>query len=414
MSITKEVLSEIKPKQVDTKVVNEVVDKINNALKINKIKAKCVIGGSFAKDTFLRDDYDVDLFVRFDYKEFLDADKNNQLSGILDGMLNHLFPNVERVHGSRDYFQLKKGKFDFEIVPVLKIIDPKKAMNVTDMSPLHVAWVKKHKKGDQIRLSKAFCKAAKVYGAESYIKGFSGHVLDILTTHYGDFEKFLKAVTKWDKEKIIIDIDNYYKGKALQKLNKSKTHSPLIVIDPVQPERNAAAALGKEKFDLLISAAKKYQRKKSKSFFTKTALTKSSLKVGKNKLIFLNAKALEGKEDVVGAKILKVFTHIKKYLMINEFTIKYSGWEFDKNSRKALLYFVIDPKTLPLKIAKMGPPINQKKHCEDFIKKNLNVFKKDERLFAELKRPYRTALPLVKDLIADKYIREKVAGIKIE
>ncbi len=41
-------------------------------------------------------------------------------------------------------------------------------------------------------------------------------------------------------------------------LNKSKIQSPLIVIDPVQAGRNAAAALSFEKYDLLRKKAKEF------------------------------------------------------------------------------------------------------------------------------------------------------------
>ncbi len=57
------------------------------------------------------------------------------------------------MHGSRDYFQIKEKGFTFEVVPILKIKDAKEAMNITDVSPLHAAWVKKHKKfADDIAL----------------------------------------------------------------------------------------------------------------------------------------------------------------------------------------------------------------------------------------------------------------------
>ena len=55
---------------------------------------------------------------------------------------------------------------------------------------------------DEIRLAKAFCHANGCYGAESYIKGFSGYALELLVYHYGSFQKFVKAITKLIKTKI--------------------------------------------------------------------------------------------------------------------------------------------------------------------------------------------------------------------
>ena len=193
------VKKDIKPDTKVLKQVDDTVKKINLLLKKKNINAECVKGGSVAKGTFLRGDFDVDLFVRFDY-----AYKDQDISKILKYALRPLKP--ETVHGSRDYFHVKNNLL-FEIVPVLMITDYKKAVNVTDMSPLHVDYVLKHinknpELADEIRLAKQFCKANKVYGAESYINGFSGHVLDILIIYYSSFEKLLMQASVWGNKVI--------------------------------------------------------------------------------------------------------------------------------------------------------------------------------------------------------------------
>ncbi len=245
MELLKQVIGELRPKK---DVVNKciiVLDSINSEIKKKKIKAMAVLGGSIAKGTFLKDDYDCDIFVKFNLSY-----KKKDISNLLEKILK-TFPRVNRIHGSRDYFNFKSNGINFEIVPVLNIKKAEQEINITDCSPLHVKWVKDNldknpKLSDEIRLTKAFCKACNVYGAESYLRGFSGHVLDILTIYYNGFIPLLENAVKW-KEKEVIDFNNYHKGSALERLNKSKLSS-LIVIDPIQPERNAAAVLSKENF----------------------------------------------------------------------------------------------------------------------------------------------------------------------
>ncbi len=198
------VIKRISPVNQELIEVDEIIKKVRKLLKKNNIDAEVVAGGSYAKKTILKNDFDVDLFVRFspDYDD-------DEISDILGKALSSLKP--ERVHGSRDYFQMKRKGILFEIVPVLKISDYKQAINVTDMSPLHVDYAKKHlndKMRNDVRLAKQFCKSIKVYGAESYIQGFSGHILDLLIIYYGSFEKLLMQATLW-KEKVIIDINNH-------------------------------------------------------------------------------------------------------------------------------------------------------------------------------------------------------------
>lgn len=398
MELLNKVIVKITPKDTSVKKeIDEIVSSINKELKKNKIKAIAVIGGSFAKDTHLVDDHDCDIFVKFDYKH-----KDKPISDLLQKSLKSFKPN--RLHGSRDYFQFSK-KLNYEIVPVLDIKKANQALNVTDVSPLHVSWTRKHKKGSEIRLAKAFCKSAGIYGAESYIKGFSGHVLDILTIYYGSFMNLLKASQKW-KESTVIDVEKYYKNSkdALFEINKSKTQSPLIVVDPIQKERNAAAALSNEKFDIFIKKAKEFLKNPNEKYFERKVLTKNDFKYA----IILDVKPLLGKRDVVGAKIMKTRDAIKRELENHEFNVKDSGFVWDKET---FIWFRLkNDKVEPEKVIK-GPPLALKEHVAAFKKAHKNSFEKNARVFARIKVGYVNAKDLIKDVIKTEEIREKVKSI---
>ena len=204
MKLLNEVLEDIKP---SNEYERDILDKAKNIIdKINKsIKdAKAVLGGSGAKGTWLKT-FDADIFVKFNYNKF--KDKSDKLSDILEKFLKKNF-KITKLHGSRDYFQIRQEKFTFEIVPILDIKKAEQARNITDVSPLHSNFVLKHKNLiDDMRLTKQFFKAAKVYGAESYIRGFSGYVCEILTIYYGSFLNLIKTIPKW-KEKTVMDILN--------------------------------------------------------------------------------------------------------------------------------------------------------------------------------------------------------------
>src|SRR3989344_8138225 len=222
MDILKEVLLEIKPSKEKEKEVNAKINLFLNNLNKGLVGAKAVLGGSGAKGTWLSNIHDADIFAQFDYNKF--KDKSDEISDILEKHLKKKFKNIERLHGSRDYYQIKYGEFTFEIIPVLKITKASQAMNITDVSLLHADWVRKHKKyADDIRLMKQFCKAQKVYGAESYIKGFSGYICEILVIYYKGFMNAIRAAAKWN-EREIIDAEKYYKNRndVLFNLNKSK------------------------------------------------------------------------------------------------------------------------------------------------------------------------------------------------
>tara|TARA_Y100000310_G_scaffold342247_1_gene444646 strand:+ start:54161 stop:55399 length:1239 start_codon:yes stop_codon:yes gene_type:complete len=405
-----EVIEEIKPTE---KYEKEILDKANSIItKINKdVKdAKAVLAGSGAKGTWLKT-FDADIFVKFNYNKF--KDKSDKLSDILEKFLKKHF-KITRLHGSRDYFQIKQQKFTFEIVPILEIKKAEQARNITDVSPLHSIFVLKHKKIiDQVRLTKQFFKAAKVYGAESYIRGFSGYVCEILTINYGSFPKLIKAIPKW-KDKKTIDVKGYYKGKnVLMEINKSKLTSPLIVIDPVQKDRNAAAALDQEKFEIIKHRATSFIKKPSKDFFEVKTLTEKDIenKFRKNKLVMLKAKPLNKKEDVAGAKMLKAFHFIEQKLMAYGFKIKESDMLW--HSTSALFYYTLENDKLPKTIEVSGPPLNVKYHADLFKKKHKKTFIKNKKLFAVEKRKFTNAKDLVKDTIKTSNVKDNINKIEL-
>jgi tRNA nucleotidyltransferase (CCA-adding enzyme) len=405
--ILQKVLLEIKPEKDDVKEVEDFIRSLNKEISKKKIKAKAVAGGSYAKNTWLSGDYDVDIFVKFDLKYV-----SEDLSKLLLKVLKKFKP--ELIHGSRDYFWVR-NKLKFEIVPVLDIKRMSQAVNVTDFSPLHVNWVnsKGSKYKNDIRLAKKFCKSVGCYGAESYIHGFSGHVVDILVIYYKGFIPLLKASLKW-KPKVIIDYSGKIGKKALFTLNKSKIRGPMIAIDPVQPDRNAAAALSVKMMERFMVAAKKFLKKPSILYFEKSKIDFSKLKK-KGTLILIKVRAPKGKEDPVGAKLLKAFEFIGKKL--KNFNVIDAGWQWNKGT-KAEFWYVLKENKLPTYFEVPGPPVSMKEYVKKFKRKHKKVFKCKKckgRVCAKVKYKYRDVKNyLEKDLFKHSYLKDKVKKCVLE
>lgn len=406
------------------KAAASFVKKLGTALKRAKIKAKPVVGGSGAKGTWLRGMHDIDVFVCFDYAKY--KGRSGELSEFLAAAMKKAFPKHERLHGSRDYFRIPSQGCNFEIVPILKIRKASQALNITDVSLLHSEWVRgkirKNKAlADEIRLAKAFCKAQRVYGAESYVRGFSGYACEVLTAHCGSFLKLITAATKWKKQisagrKIIIDAENHYRKRdPLRELNQAKVQSELIVIDPVQPDRNATAALSNETLGKFIAAAEAFTRKPAKIFLEKQEITIDKLRQeakGKQ-LVIVEAEPVRGKEDVVGAKLVKAYEHMLLQLKEKGFAVEESGWEWEKNKKGPALFWHVMRKGEPGPELRYGPPLSNKLHAEKFReehtgKKGRRLFEKNGRLYAEIEREYKQPQKLVSHLTSeDAYLKDK-------
>jgi tRNA nucleotidyltransferase (CCA-adding enzyme) len=406
--VISEIINDIKPGRIQEIQLQKKINTFSKKIMQHRKDIEIFIGGSYAKDTYLKNIKDIDVFFCFDYEDY----KNKDISEETNSILNHFFADIKKLHGSRDYFQINFNNIIFEIIPILKIKDSKKAKNITDISPLHVDFVKKYPNySDDIRLAKAFTKANRIYGAESYIKGFSGYCLEILVIHYKGFLNFLKNTSKW-KEKTLIDPKNHH-NDIIKEMNKSKITGPLILVDPVEKGRNVASSLSEKNYNILIKKAKDFLKKPSKEYFRKQKIDINYLKniAKKDNLIILEIENESGKEDIEGCKLLNVYERIKKEIELDEFKIKNSGWDWDKKL-KTIMWFIIKKEKRTKDYIKEGPPIKSKNHSKAFKLKHKETFIKNNKLYAIEKRKYMDAKELIKDMI-NKF-KDKVKKIEIK
>ncbi len=374
-------------------VMSEFEEKVTTELSKQGVVANLFVGGSVGKGTCLPGIHDIDYFMRFDLKKY--GEEN--LSEVCEGVLSGIFKDVLRLKGSRDYFRVKIDEYEIEIIPVLYIKRINQAKNLTDQSPFHVNWIKKKVKSKKnldfdMRLAKQFLRASNVYGAESWIGGFSGHVTEILVVYYGGFENFLKAMLKW-KDKTIIDVEKVYKGKdILDILDDAKTVGPLIVVDPVDKDRNAAAALGLDKFELLRSKSEKFLKKPHKKFFSELETTVDDIKkMGKSNCVLIwKSPPEDEKMDVSGAKMVKYAVHISRMFKNEEFIVLDSGMYWNKHD-DGLVWVIVDKKDLSKKQLIKGPQtFGMQTHIMAFKKKyaRRKNWREGYHYYAEIPRKY--------------------------
>tara|TARA_Y100000034_G_scaffold97773_1_gene119524 strand:+ start:3483 stop:4745 length:1263 start_codon:yes stop_codon:yes gene_type:complete len=394
-------------------VLKEFEDKVNSALKKKKVNATLFLGGSIGKGTCLPGIHDIDYFMRFDLKKYGEED----ISQICGETLALAFKKIVRLKGSRDYYQIMMKGYEFEVIPVLKITHASQAKNITDHSPFHVNWMKKQLKSRktldlEMRLAKQFFRAAGVYGAESWIGGFSGHSIEILVVHYGSFEKLVKAVVKWgDKE--VIDVEKKYKKKIdiLEILGEAKTQSPLVLVDPVEAERNASAALSQEKYDLFKNWASSFLKNPSARAFEEVEIGVEDIKkLGKGKKLFIfRTKPTSEKLDISGARMVKELENVVRLFKEKGFSVLDEGMYWNKKD-DGLIWVVLDKKDLPKKYVFKGPPtfsptINIRNFKTKYARKK--VWREGYNYYVELTRKQTKAEQIV------RLIKKEFPGLKL-
>lgn len=368
-------LIELSPEE--EKKIEDRAKEIAEKLESEGLKAE--IGGSLAKGTIVRKALqDIDIFIVFEKEEE---------TGKLEEVVKKLKLKAEKTHGSRDYFRINEKGVVYELIPVVKLKKPEGKTNVTDFSLSHVRYVvkklKKKNLRNEIKLAKSFCHAQEVYGAESYINGFSGYALELLILHFGSFENFLKKIEKTK----VIDIEKEWKNEQeiRKEINASKLQSPLILIDPTFKYRNVTACLSKETFNKFLEAAREFLANPDLKFFARKELDLNQLKQQAKdsdaKLISLSLNTDKQEGDIAGTKMKKFAKFVADELERKEQIVLRKEFEYDEG-KSAFAYFIAKEKK---EIEIKGPPLSNKNACEAFKKARKKVFPKGGHLWARQK-----------------------------
>lgn len=335
---------------------------VSNTIKtLNSLGLIAKVGGSMSKGTMInKKPQDVDLFVVFKTKEELNT---------LEEKLKKSNLNFIKLHGSRDYFHIKEEDIIIELIPVIETKNAENAENITDLSLMHVKYILKKlnaKKSlrNEIKLAKAFCYAQDCYGAESYIRGFSGYALELLIIYFGSFVKFLNGIRKIK----IIDPEKLYKdkNKIKDELNESKLLSPIILIDPTNKKRNACASLSQETFNKFLEASKKFLAKPSLDYFEKQIMDidkiQKQAKKAKAKIIQIRLSTERQEGDIAATKMKKLFEFIIKQLIKQEQKVLFKSFSYDFGQEAFGFLSIKEKKEILIK----GPSLKLKEAVKSF------------------------------------------------
>jgi tRNA CCA-adding enzyme len=384
-------LEVIKPSEQESERLNanvkEFLERLKQKLKESKFKADIFIGGSFAKQTVIRKKhYDVDIFLSFDKKI-----KEEALNSLVEKLKDVKGYESRVVKGSRNYLNFDKENLTFEVIPVIKIKSPKEARNITDLSLFHVKYIancvkKNGKVLDEIRLCKTFVYASGCYGAESYIRGFSGYGLELLVCHYKSFMRFIEEIAKSkSNEKIVLDPFKHWKNKKeiMLNLNEAKLESPIILVDPTFKERNALAALSQVTFDKFKKYCKDFLKNCNERFFKVKEINVEGMKRlaerKKAKFVKILARTSKQKGDIAGSKLLKFYN---LFIREAEKTMNIYAKEFEY-SEKDFAYFYLVVKEKREMLVK-GPPVTLKAAVKKFKEKYKKIYAKQGRIYARM------------------------------
>ncbi|RLF46350.1 MAG: CCA tRNA nucleotidyltransferase [Thermoplasmata archaeon] len=399
-SIEQEIIRKVTPSFRERKAINETVveliKRVQNYCSKKGIEATPLLVGSVAKDTYLRDSVDIDIFVLFPKSTPRDLLEKQGLS-----IGRAILIEREEKYAEHPYVRGKFNGFDAEIVPCYRIKNINEKISAVDRTPFHTEFVKKNLpiwKRNQVRLLKQFLKGIGCYGAEAEVEGFSGYLCELLIIKYGSFRRLLKNAKNWEIGKTVIKI----RDRQSQEFS-----DPLVVIDPVDPNRNVASALSKEKLSLFIRACRDYLQEPKMTFFFPNEikpLSPSEIKKQLSKSNFVGIKI--PKPDIISDNL---YPQIRKSLKRIVECCKREGFEildFRFVVKQDNIYLILKLKDVLLSETSLhrGPPDREREHVKSFREKwdkRRDVVKgpylKDGRWYVEVRRKYREPMVFLED-----------------
>jgi tRNA nucleotidyltransferase (CCA-adding enzyme) len=353
-------------------MANNVMNKLESCVseyKLGFMINEIVFGGSFAKGTWLKNEADIDIFIKFkndvDYGHF-------EAYGKLIGMrsLKEYSPYLR--YADHPYVEAYVDGVKFNIVPCYNVSfgDWKSA---ADRSPFHTSYVINNlnqEKKNQVRVLKKFLKSLKIYGAEISIEGFSGYVCEVLILKFGSFLSTIQFFSTYSTDNSVINI---IRPDHEQEKYKRIFDSFLVILDPIDENRNLGSAISSRSVATLIQSSRKFLSNPGNNYFREEPVSHSNNDLKdllSSFILVIEFKYSDRPSDVIWGQLKKMTKSICKFVESYGFRVlKYHGrvHEKEKFCVIALLYESLTISKLSVKI---GPEIFRIHDLEKFLEIN--------------------------------------------
>jgi tRNA nucleotidyltransferase (CCA-adding enzyme) len=218
---------------------------------------RAVVAGSAARETFLSDRLDIDLFLLFPAD--LPDDRLRE-EGLALGREVLTEPTTR--YAEHPYLRGKFDGFTVDAVPGFAITDPSRPRSPVDRTPFHQEYLAARETPDlvrEVRLAKQFLRTLGVYGSEAKTEGFSGYLVELLVLKFGSFRGLLRTAAGWTVPARLMPAGREPPGLPEQ--------VALVLTDPVDPHRNVASALSRQNLGIVIISARAYLERPDRAWF---------------------------------------------------------------------------------------------------------------------------------------------------
>jgi len=322
---------------------------------------KVIVGGSFAKGTWLENDTDIDFFVMIE-----PTVERNQFEELGKSVgfyaLKKYSPYLR--YSEHPYVEGKVNGIRINIVPCYKV-QLNKWKSAADRSPFHTIFMETKLNEflkSEVRVLKKFLKSIGIYGSQISVSGFSGYVTEVLILKYGSFRDVLQTFAEL-KPNYIVSLESPDQS-AIEKFR-----SPIIIIDPIDSNRNLGAAISAECLAKFVLASRLFLKAPSTKFFIKSSRSNTKIISDiKSNLLIIDFKIQIRSPDILWGQLKKKLTSISNQLASTGFEI-IKKFCFTDEQEQAVFIFMIKHTNLSKINLNVGPKIFLKNETDSYIKK---------------------------------------------
>jgi tRNA nucleotidyltransferase (CCA-adding enzyme) len=415
---TEEVLQQVRPRIVpserERRKMVDVADylrrEVEQILTKSGIQGTVTLQGSYARDTWISHETDLDIFVRFPQS----MERREWVEKVLPAIRKSLakFKVIER-YAEHPFLEFHYDHVRVNVVPSYEV-EKGDWKSATDRTPFHTEFMNSNLTPElrlEARFLKKFAKGIGVYGAEIKTGGFSGMLVDTLVLYHQSFLETVRQASSWT-HLTLLEI-----GKPPSVLDPRKREEgvDLVVIDPVDSNRNLAAAVRPDKLWGFVAAGRQFLQDPRASYFFTPAFTK------KTRAQF--AKRIHGSDrellavafthpvlvpDVLWGQLMRLERGLVELMVREDFRINRSRiWSDEKTESVVILE--ADQAILSSVKVQRGPPVSKREDSQSFLQRHLGArdtvrgpWISGDRWIVEKKRSVATIPDLVKSSLREE------------
>ncbi|MDT7891233.1 MAG: CCA tRNA nucleotidyltransferase [Thermoproteota archaeon] len=353
-------------------VVKEVIEKLEEKKKELNLDLIIEVHGSFAHDTWLSGDKDVDIFVLKRSEEVIEEAMK---------LAKSTFKDYVEKYAEHPYVTVFYKGYNFDIVPAYLLEKGEKIKTATDRSRLHTLYLKEVLNDElrkEIRLLKLFLKTLDLYGAEIKTGGMSGYLCELLIVHYRSFLNLIRSAINWKPYKTII---GEWKGPP----------EPLVVVDPVDSTRNVASSFKRvEDFKyacILFLENPSLRFFEGRKYSSQIELALDIFEKRGTEVLVIEIEYPKIPPDQFWGEIKRAERSLNNFLQVYDFEIL-DSLTYSDEEKVAAIILELRSKELKELRTLVGPPLSELKNVKSFIKKHSlePIFLRNGRLHVLTKR----------------------------